>query len=110
MFPNFFRTVPSDELLPPALATLMCYYGWKQLSILTEEEPQFLKVLILMFTIVMSMHRLNVWTMHMQLLPLLNESLSSASISVKDSVLFTAGSPTTSEAQDIIVSYTIIIL
>ena len=45
VFPNFFRTVP--ELLPPALATLMHYYGWKQLSIqarLTEEEPQFLKV------------------------------------------------------------------
>ena len=44
-FPNVFRTVPSDESLPPALATLMNYYGWRQLTIITEREPQFMKLL-----------------------------------------------------------------
>ena len=46
VFPIFFRTVPSDESLAPVLATVMQYYGWKQLSILTEGEPQFIKVFI----------------------------------------------------------------
>lgn len=70
-FPNFFRTVPSDESLAPGLATLMHYYGWKQLSILAEGEPQFL-----------------------QLLPLLKESLSRVNVTVKDAVQFTAGNLT----------------
>ena len=56
--PNFFRTVPSDESLPPALATVMKYYGWRQVAIVTERESQFL-----------------------QLLPLLNGSFSQAGIS-----------------------------
>ena len=56
--PNFFRTVPSDESLPPALATVMQYYGWRQVAIVTERETQFL-----------------------QLIPLLNSSLSQAGIS-----------------------------
>ena len=41
---NLFRTVPSDELLVPVLVTVMRYYGWRQLSILTEGEPQFTMV------------------------------------------------------------------
>ena len=56
--PNFFRTVPSDESLPPALATVMQFYGWRQVAIVTEREPQFL-----------------------ELLPVLNGSLSQAGIS-----------------------------
>ena len=44
VYPNLFRTVPSDESLAPALATLMNYYGWRTLSILTEQEPQFTTV------------------------------------------------------------------
>ena len=44
VYANSFRTVPSDEPMAPALATLMQYYGWRQLSILTEGEPQFMKV------------------------------------------------------------------
>ena len=43
VYANLFRTVPSDEPMAPALATLMQYYGWRQLSILTEGEPQFMK-------------------------------------------------------------------
>ena len=57
--PNFFRTVPSDESLPPALATVMQFYGWRQVTIVTEREPQFL-----------------------QLLPIFNSSLSQAGITV----------------------------
>ena len=59
--PNFFRTVPSDESLPPALATVMQYYGWRQVAIVTEREPQFL-----------------------QLLPILNGSLSQAGVSFEN--------------------------
>ena len=44
MYPNVFRTVPSDESLAPALATVMQYYGWTTLSILTEQETQFTEV------------------------------------------------------------------
>ena len=108
VFPNFFRVVPSDELLPPALATLMRYYGWKQLSILTEEEPQFLKVFIhdeCLVSIYMHMNKQLLYMDCMQLLPLLNVSLSRASISVKDSVVFTAGSPTVPAATNILVSH-----
>ena len=42
---NLFRTVPSDESLPPALATVMQYYGWRHVAIVTEREPQFLQFL-----------------------------------------------------------------
>ena len=43
VYPNLFRTVPSDEpliLVLAALATVMqlLYYGWKILSILTEQQ------------------------------------------------------------------------
>ena len=44
VYPNLFRTVPSDEPLAPALATVMQYYGWRTLSILTEQESQFIHV------------------------------------------------------------------
>ena len=44
VYPNLFRTVPSDEPLAPALATVMQYYGWRTLSILTEQQTQFTEV------------------------------------------------------------------
>ena len=44
VYPNLFRTVPSDEPLTPALATVMQYYGWRTLSILTEQQIQFTAV------------------------------------------------------------------
>ena len=44
VYPNLFRTVPSDEPLAPALATVMQYYGWRTLSILTEQQTQFIHV------------------------------------------------------------------
>ena len=58
LYPNLFRTVPSDELLPSALATVMEFYGWRQVAIVTDREPQFL-----------------------ELLPLLSDNLSRAGIS-----------------------------
>ena len=45
VYPTLFRTVPSDEALAPALATLMNYYGWRKVAILTEKKPQFEKVI-----------------------------------------------------------------
>ena len=69
--PNFFRTVPSDESLPPALATVMQYYGWRQVAIVTEREPQFL-----------------------QLLPILNGSLSQAGIAVDYFIMGTSTAET----------------
>ena len=44
VYQSFFRTVPSDELLPAALATTMNYYGWRQIAVVTEEENQFEEV------------------------------------------------------------------
>ena len=44
VYPNLFRTIPSDEPLAPALATVMQYYGWRTLSILTEQQTQFTTV------------------------------------------------------------------
>ena len=46
VYPSFFRTAPSDDLLAPALAILVNYYGWRQVAILTETSPQFLEVCI----------------------------------------------------------------
>ena len=44
VYHSFFRTVPSDELLPAALATTMNYYGWRRLAIVTEDEFQYEEV------------------------------------------------------------------
>ena len=40
VYKTFVRTVPSDELLPAALASTMNYYGWKRLAIVTEDDQQ----------------------------------------------------------------------
>ena len=44
VYRNYYRTIPSDELLPPLLTATMKYYEWKQLAIVTETIPQYLKV------------------------------------------------------------------
>ena len=44
MYPNLFRAVPSDEPMAPAVATVMQYYGWRQITVITEEELQFVEV------------------------------------------------------------------
>ena len=44
VYRNFYRTIPSDEILVPAVATIMNYYNWRQLSVFTEEQPQYLQV------------------------------------------------------------------
>ena len=51
MYPNVFRTVPSDESLAPALATVMQYFGWRTLSILTEQQTQFTEVRVTTYKI-----------------------------------------------------------
>ena len=37
VYSKFFRTVPSDELLPSALAAIMKHFEWRQIAIFTEE-------------------------------------------------------------------------
>ena len=44
VYRNFYRTVPSDALLVPAVAAIMDCFKWGQLSVLTEEQSQFLQV------------------------------------------------------------------
>ena len=45
LYPRVFRTVPSDEVLAPALASVMNYYQWRRMSIVTEsDQQQFVKV------------------------------------------------------------------
>ena len=56
MYPNLFRTVPSDESLAPALTTVMQYYGWRTLSILTEQETQFTAVRVITSKILRQHH------------------------------------------------------
>ena len=90
MYPNLFRTVPSDESLAPALATVMQYYGWRTLSILTEQQTQFLEVTndmqyIPLYGIV---HVARALFYFVQLLQLLGVALSAASILIEDSVQF----------------------
>ena len=61
VYSRFFRTVPSDELLGSAVAAIMESYGWRQLSVFTEEQPQFVEVYItvplnIIMTVICSMH------------------------------------------------------
>ena len=74
---NVFRTVPSDESLAPALATLMQYYGWRKVAIITEREQQFL-----------------------DLLPLLNNSLLSSGVSAINLNSDTSSEATVTEKTD----------
>lgn len=98
VYPSLFRTVPSDEPLAPALATLLQYYGWRQLSILTEEKPQFITVFVPLT--LQTLPYSFIWPCTVQLLPSLDAALSKAKISIEDSIQFTEGN--LSEAAKII--------
>ena len=37
VYSKFFRTVPSDELLPSALVATMEHFGWRQIAVFTEK-------------------------------------------------------------------------
>ena len=43
-FVNFFRTYPSDVSFGPAMVSLLQYYGWNQIVIITEEQNLFTAV------------------------------------------------------------------
>ena len=97
MYPNLFRTVPSDESLAPALPTVMQYYGWRTLSILTEQESQFIQVSELhYYSGVVKLITLLLF----KLLQFLDVSLSAASIFIENSAQFNIGN--LSEAADTI--------
>uniref|UniRef100_A0A8B9LKZ3 Gamma-aminobutyric acid type B receptor subunit 2 n=1 Tax=Astyanax mexicanus TaxID=7994 RepID=A0A8B9LKZ3_ASTMX len=40
-YPNFFRVVPSDTAVNPALLKLLSYYGWRRVGTLTQQEERF---------------------------------------------------------------------
>lgn len=44
LYPNFFRTHPSDENFIPGMVALLNFYGWKRVLIITEEATVFLEV------------------------------------------------------------------
>ena len=56
VYRNFFRTVPSDELQVSAVFAIMESYGWRQLSVFTEEQPQFLQVRVYSLCILCLLH------------------------------------------------------
>ena len=104
LYPNLFRTVPSDESLAPALATVMQYYGWRTLSILTEQETQFTEVTCIhnsnQLYKMYQCHEISSYLFSVQFFQLMDASLSAASISIENSVQFNRGN--LSEAADTI--------
>ena len=44
VYQSLYRTVPSDDQLVPALATVMFFNNWTQLTMFTENQPQFTEV------------------------------------------------------------------
>ena len=44
VYQSFFRTIPSDNSLVSGLATILDTYEWSQVSVFTEEQPQYLQV------------------------------------------------------------------
>ena len=44
VYQSLYRTVPSDDQLVSALATVMFFNNWAQLSVFTEMQPQFFEV------------------------------------------------------------------
>ena len=45
-FRNFFRTLPSFELVGPSLAVMAREFGWTQMAIISQEESLFVMVWI----------------------------------------------------------------
>ncbi|XP_072536021.1 gamma-aminobutyric acid type B receptor subunit 2 [Salminus brasiliensis] len=43
-YPNFFRVVPSDSAVNPALLKFLSHYGWKRVGTLTQLEERFTEV------------------------------------------------------------------
>lgn len=43
-YPYFFRTVPSDNAVNPAILKLLKYYQWKRVGTLTQDVQRFSEV------------------------------------------------------------------
>lgn len=43
-YPNFFRTVPSDNAVNPAVVKLINYYNWSRVGTLTQDVQRFSEV------------------------------------------------------------------
>ena len=42
---NYYQLYPSDEPIIQTLVTVIKFYGWSRISIITEEENKFLEVI-----------------------------------------------------------------
>ena len=42
---NYYQLYPSDEPVIQTLVTVIKFYGWSRISIITEEENKFLEVI-----------------------------------------------------------------
>lgn len=40
-YPSYFRTSPSEVVLTPGIVNLVQYFGWRQITIITEEQRLF---------------------------------------------------------------------
>lgn len=43
-YPNFFRTVPSDNAVNPAVVKFLSYYNWSRVGTLTQDVQRFSEV------------------------------------------------------------------
>lgn len=43
-YPNFFRTVPSDNAVNPAVVKFLTYYNWSRVGTLTQDVQRFSEV------------------------------------------------------------------
>ena len=43
-YPNFFRTVPSDNAVNPAVVKFLNYYNWSRVGTLTQDVQRFSEV------------------------------------------------------------------
>lgn len=48
-FPNFFRTVPSDNAVNPAVVKFLNFYDWSRVGTLTQDVQRFSEVSVLPF-------------------------------------------------------------
>lgn len=47
-YPNFFRTVPSDNAVNPAVVKFLNYYNWSRVGTLTQDVQRFSEVSLLL--------------------------------------------------------------
>lgn len=63
-YPNFFRTVPSDNAVNPAVVKFLNYYNWSRVGTLTQDVQRFSEVSVpATFPLIRSVHLLSFLTL-----------------------------------------------